>query len=97
MSLVLDWCNTTSLDPINIIGKIGIGFVGVEDLFEVLDSTFHILTLRRSETKDGRILFVCPVRELVVTEFEIFGFVAVVMLVDDSVPIFESLEAHGKL
>ena len=89
MSLVLHWSNITSLNPTELFWKIivvGFVVVGVEDLVEVLDSTFFIHTIHSSESKDGCILLVSPVRELVVAQCEV-GTIGVVVFVDHSVPI----------
>ena len=76
MSLVLDRGNSPSLNPIYVIGKIigecgpaGVVIVAPAiDLLENLDATFFILAkFTLIVTKDGLILFVCPVRKLVVT------------------------------
>ena len=89
-SLVFHWGSTTSLYPVYIIWKIGV--VVVEDLVKVLKkSTPVILTsVEWDITKDGQVLFVSPIRELVVSEDEI-GTVRIVVLIDDSVPVLESL------
>ena len=95
MCLVLDWGNTTSLNPVYIIWEIGV--VRVEDLVEVLDSTFVIFTSGFDVTKDALVLLVRPVRELVVSEVEVLGAVGIVVLVYHLVPINESFEAQGEL
>ena len=92
MSLVLHWGYATSLNPIYImvpgpiylIGNIGV--VGVEDI--VVVPILMILSIRSSETesKDGRILLVWPVRKLVVAKGEV-DTIRVVVLVNNPVPI----------
>ena len=103
MSLVFDWSNSTSLNPVDITGTIGI--VEVEDLVEVLDSTlFTLISLRFNVVKvgrfdvakDGQVFVIRPVRELVVIKNEV-GIVGVVVIVDDPVPKNESLKSNGKL
>ena len=105
MSLIFYWSNTTSLHPINITGRIGLGlrprseiFEHFGDLVDVLDSAFvTLISLRFAEAKDCRVLGVCPVRELVVAELEVLGFVGVIVLVDEPVPENESLQSNSKL
>ena len=62
------------------------------DLVDVLNSAFvTLISLRFDEAKDCHVLFICPVRELVVAKLEVLGFVAVIMLVDEPVPENELL------
>ena len=57
MSLVLHWGYSTNLNPIQVIGGIGVfEDVGVEDI--VVVSFPMILIIRSSQSKDGHILFV---------------------------------------
>ena len=81
VQLVLDWGNSTSLNPVDIIGKIGL----VENLYV---SFFIRICSTRDETKDGLVFFGCPVGKLVLTEGKVlFGSV---VLRDDSVIVHES-------
>ena len=64
ISLVFDRGDSTSLNQAEISGRIGlkIGQVEVGDLVKVLDFTFFtLINLRSNVTKDGRVLFECPV------------------------------------
>ena len=71
---------------------IGLLRVEVGELVKVLDSTFFTHTCFISDVaKNSRVLGVCPVRELVVAELEVLGIVAVVVLVNEPVPMNESL------
>ena len=89
MSLVLHGGNTTFLNPIDVIRKIWL--VEVEDLVEVLDSTLvTLISIRFDVAKDSRVLIICPVRELVVTKNEVWT-VGGVVIVDNPVPVKESL------
>ena len=84
MSLVLHWGNSANLNPTECIGQIGV--VGVKDLVEAQDSTFFIFTILSSESKYGRVLFISPVRKLIVAKYEVWT-IRVVVLFNDSVPI----------
>ena len=85
MALIFDGGNTTSLNPVDIFGKIWL--VEVEDLVILM---IILNNLRYVESKDGLVLFVCPVGELVVAEFKILGSIGVVIF-DKPVVVFESL------
>ena len=89
MSLVFDWGDSSSLNQAEINGKIRL--VGVEDLIKVLYFTFFTLISPRFDVaKDGCVLCIGPVRELVVTK-DVVGTVGGVVVIDDPVPINESL------
>ena len=84
VSLILDWGYTTSLNPVDVVGRI------VLDEVDGLNTWLMVLTWRRFEAKDSLILGVCPVGELVVSEFKVLGPVAAIVLVDHLVVINES-------
>ena len=90
-SLVLDWGNTTSLNPVDIIWKIGLVEV------EFLDSTFFLFTnsISFDVTKDSLVLGVCPVGKLILTEGKVLF--SSVVLGDDSVIVHKSLKTKFKL
>ena len=95
MSLVFDWGDSTCLNQVYVIWKIWL--IGVEDLVEVLDSTFFTLIGSTSaEAKDGYVLLARPVRELVVSKDE-GGTISGVVIIYDSVPMNELLFSKSKL
>ena len=102
-SLIFDWGDSTGLNPIDIIGKIGVGprprnvrFKLSGELVKVLVSTFVILIILRWDvTLDGLVFSVCPVGELVLSEFEVT--VGGVVLAYERLVVHKSLKARCKL
>ena len=79
MCLVFDWGYCTSLNPINVIGKVLLVELG--DLVEVQDSTFAILLILGSDvTLDGLVLFFRPVGELVVAKGKVLPISAIMLV-----------------
>ena len=87
MSLIFYWGYTTLLNPVDVVGEIGSD--GVKDLVKVLDSTyFALICLRFDVAKNRRVLFICPVRKLVMAKIEV-DTIGIIVLANDLVPVYE--------